>query len=439
MTLFRTMTGSPAPGTLGLRVGETVEVLGEAEIMATLDGNGELEGLPFMPEMLAFCGRRLTVHKVAHKLCDTINRTGMRRMERAVHLIGARCDGQAHGGCQTACQFYWKEAWLRRVDPANSAAPAVPADLADPPGSRSTGAFPSGEPRPDSSSGESQSGESQSGASQSGAAHPGASQPGAAPPDGTAADTPGDLAAGRALLPVLVAATRKPPGPDGEERFSCQATELLRAAPACLPFKDVGQYVRDVRTGNAGPLFTLRAILVGLFNRFQDRSARVLPRPLRIRGGLRWGFVRGRLTGATPAATLDLRPGEWVRVKSKEEIVKTLNQDLLNRGMGFEEEMSRHCGRVARVLARVERCIDERTGRLLEMRTPSVTLEGVVCTGAYSAGCPRQFVPFWREIWLERVGDPAAGPGTTSWSDPAARPGSAAGPDDTVRPGDRRD
>ena len=103
MTRSQTVTGSAV---LNLRVGETVEVLSEAEIMATLDERGELEELPFMPEMLAFCGRRLTVHKVAYKLCDTISRSGMRRMERAVHLTGARCDGQAHGGCQTACLMY---------------------------------------------------------------------------------------------------------------------------------------------------------------------------------------------------------------------------------------------------------------------------------------------------------------------------------------------
>ena len=69
-----------------------------------------------MPEMLQFCGRQMTVEKVAHKLCDTISATGMRRMERAVHLRAARCDGAAHGGCQTGCLLYWKEAWLKRVD-----------------------------------------------------------------------------------------------------------------------------------------------------------------------------------------------------------------------------------------------------------------------------------------------------------------------------------
>ncbi|MFI6506281.1 hypothetical protein ACIBCT_01630 [Streptosporangium sp. NPDC050855] len=366
MTGSRVVTGAPAAGVLGLRVGETVEVLGEAEIMATLDERGELDGLPFMPEMLAWCGRRLTVHKVAHKLCDTIGGSGMRRMERAVHLTGARCDGAAHGGCQTACQFYWKEAWLRRISPAD-------------PGS------PDGSGSPDGRV------PSRAEGSPNGSGGPGGPGPGR------------DLAAGRALLPILQAATRKEPGPDGEERFSCQATELLRAAPTCLPLKDVGQYVADVRTGNVGVPWMLRSLLVGLFNRYQQAAKRLLPRWLWIRGGMRWGFVRGEAGAKTPTRTLDLRPGELVRVRSKAEILKTLNGDLLNRGMGFEEEMSRYCGHVARVSARVERCLDEKTGRMLRMKNPCIVLEGVVCAGAYNVSCPREFVPFWREIWLERV------------------------------------
>lgn len=68
------MTKSVAGTTAsGLRVGDLVEVRSAEEILATLDESGELENLPFMPEMLRFCGRRLTVHKVAHKLCDTIS------------------------------------------------------------------------------------------------------------------------------------------------------------------------------------------------------------------------------------------------------------------------------------------------------------------------------------------------------------------------------
>lgn len=328
--------------TLNLRVGEVVEVRGAEEIMATLDDRGELESLPFMPEMLRFCGRKMTVHKVAHKLCDTISGSGLRRMERAVHLSGARCDGSAHGGCQTECSLYWKEAWLKRVD--------APADAAVPETSRDQG-----------------------------------------------------MADGRILLPLLVRNATREPDEDGAERYSCQATELLRAAPTCLPFKDPMQYVRDVRTGNAGVLATLQAIFFGLFNRAQNVSVRVLPKWLRIQGGQHWGWVRGKLIGKTPTEHLDLRPGELVRVKSKEAITATINADRLNRGMGFEEEMARFCGRTARVRARVDRCIDEKTGRMATMKNPCIVLDDVVCGGVYSGNCPREFVPFWREIWLERV------------------------------------
>jgi hypothetical protein len=328
---------------LGLRAGELVEVRRAGEILATLDDRGELDGLPFMPEMLAHCGRRFTVHKVAHKLCDTVTGSGMRRMRDAVHLTGVRCDGGAHGGCQAACLVYWKEAWLTRVDGV------------------------AGEPeRP----------------------------------------RPGHEAA-RVTVTDLHARARRPLTLNGEERFSCQATELLRAAPERLRLRDLGQYVRDVRSGNAGIVAVLRAFLVGLFNHVQGLSRR-FPRRLRFRGGLPWGFVEGTLQ-RTPSLRTDLRPGELVRIKPKAEIMRTLNTERLNRGLGFEEEMARHCGREARVVRRVERCIDEATGRLLHMRNPCIVLKDTVCEGAYHANCPRSIYAFWREIWLERVEDPPAG------------------------------
>jgi hypothetical protein len=43
--------------TLGLRVGDWVEVRSAAEIFATLDERGCLDALPFMPEMLSYCGK----------------------------------------------------------------------------------------------------------------------------------------------------------------------------------------------------------------------------------------------------------------------------------------------------------------------------------------------------------------------------------------------
>jgi hypothetical protein len=325
---------------LNLRVGEVVEVRSRDEILATLDQRGELEALPFMPEMLQFCGRRFRVDKLVVKLCDTISWTGMYRMDHAVHLAGVRCDGQAHGGCQASCLIYWKEAWLRRVDGSVAETTPGPSSLVPP---------------------------------------------------------------GRVPLD-LVATTRKPadPAAPGEEVHSCQATELMRAAPDWVPPWDLRQYVLDVRSGNASLGATVRSVLVGAFNEYQDVSRRLLPGPLRIRGGMRFPFIQGTLR-RTPHETLDLRPGELVEIKSKDEIVQTLNSANRNRGMTFDPEMLKYCGRQARVLRRVERIIDEKTGKMLHLKNPCIILEDVICTSDYHRLCPRGIYPYWREIWLRRV------------------------------------
>src|SRR5262245_14091809 len=108
-------------GVLSLRVGELVEVCSEQEILATLDSSGRLEFLPFMPEMLRFCGQRFRVLKRADKTCDTISGSGGRRLRNTVHLEHLRCNGEAHGGCQATCLIFWKEAWLKRVPQISSA------------------------------------------------------------------------------------------------------------------------------------------------------------------------------------------------------------------------------------------------------------------------------------------------------------------------------
>jgi len=49
--------------------GDLVEVRPAAEIFSTLDEKGTLENLPFMPEMIAFCGRQFRVSRRAFKTC----------------------------------------------------------------------------------------------------------------------------------------------------------------------------------------------------------------------------------------------------------------------------------------------------------------------------------------------------------------------------------
>lgn len=101
-----------------LRPGDLVEVKSALEILETLDPEGTLERLPFMPEMVDCCGQRFRVSKRVVKSCYYGLTTGMRKFpaDDVVILEGLRCSGDAHDGCQKACSIFWREAWLRRVD-----------------------------------------------------------------------------------------------------------------------------------------------------------------------------------------------------------------------------------------------------------------------------------------------------------------------------------
>jgi len=101
--------------------GELVEVRAPEEILDTLDDEGTLGHLPFMPEMLPFCGRRFRVAKRVVKTCSfTGSGTNMRGFpsDDVVTLDGPRCSGDAHDGCPKACTIFWRTAWLRRVEDA---------------------------------------------------------------------------------------------------------------------------------------------------------------------------------------------------------------------------------------------------------------------------------------------------------------------------------
>ena len=102
-----------------VRAGERVELRAPAEILATLDAQGCLDGVPFMPEMLGYFGRVCTVEAQVERACDTVNYTGVFRLRNTVILDDLRCDGTGHDGCEAQCRLYWKEAWLR---PASSGA-----------------------------------------------------------------------------------------------------------------------------------------------------------------------------------------------------------------------------------------------------------------------------------------------------------------------------
>lgn len=301
--------------TPGLLPGDWVEVRSLAEILRTLDSNCRLDGLPFMPEMAAFCGRRLRVLRRVEKINDYVNESGLRRMRHAVLLEAVRCGGEGHGGCQAGCHIIWKEAWLKAS------------------GQKSGGTLPASE------------------------------------------------------LDLHACASRV--NDNGERIYLCQMTEVA-GATSPLSWSDPRHYLRDFVQGNVRLGYFLLGICVGLFNWLQRR-----------RGGARFPSITAPPGSSSPQLTLGLQPGQLVRVRSKREIEATLNRRYRNRGLWFDGEMLRFCGGRYRVARRIERLIDERTGRLLTLTNPTIVLEGVTATGEYLAFCPQNEFCFWREIWLE--------------------------------------
>jgi hypothetical protein len=109
-----------------LHPGDLVEIKLPDEILQTLDDDGTVDQLPFMPEMILFCGKRFRVSRRAVKTCWYGQGSGMRRFpaEDVVLLDGVRCSGANHDGCQKACNIFWREAWLRKIE--NSQSPSLP-------------------------------------------------------------------------------------------------------------------------------------------------------------------------------------------------------------------------------------------------------------------------------------------------------------------------
>ena len=114
-----------------IRPGDLVTVRSFPEISSTLDQSGAFEGLPFLPEMLKYCGRSFTVRRRVNKLIQEGVGASMRRIKNVVLLDDTICDGKAHDECQRACFPLWKTAWLKPADGKSESAQNGERDAAD--------------------------------------------------------------------------------------------------------------------------------------------------------------------------------------------------------------------------------------------------------------------------------------------------------------------
>jgi 2-polyprenyl-6-methoxyphenol hydroxylase-like FAD-dependent oxidoreductase len=297
--------------------GDRVVVRAASEILATLDAEGRLDAMPFMPEMLAYIGREMQVARRMERTC--VEGPGLRGLKDTVALEAVRCDGALHDGCQRGCMIMWKSAWLKPADQTTAIDP----------------------------------------------------------------ETEAAALARLAALPTRIG-----------DAYTCQSTQL-EAATHALPSLHLKELLSEVRSGDLRPSGLGRIIYRAIVNR------------LRARIGLaELGLIVGQ-TAKPSKGELGLQVGDWVRVKSQEEVRAALDSKSRNRGLTFEPEMTRYIGGVHCVSQVVERIIDEQKGKMVALDR-TVVLDKVYCEGLCNKACPRKNPLFWREAWLERVEAPTA-------------------------------
>jgi len=116
-------------------------------------------------------------------------------------------------------------------------------------------------------------------------------------------------------------------------------------------------------------------------------------------------------SGASPAQVsakefspaVPLAEGDWVRVRSREEIDSTLDPFKELKGCAFLPYMDQYCGTEQRILKVMRTFLDERDYKVKKVRGV-VLLENVICNGTPAFGpCDRCCFLFWREEWLEKI------------------------------------
>ncbi len=302
--------------------GDVVRIRPLQEILATLDAQASLDGMPFQPEMMKFCGREARVFRCLDKIYDYGRTKNMRRLDGCVLLSDLRCDGSAHDGCEATCYLIWKTEWLQQSGAARTqVAPAATVDVAH------------------------------------------------------VADT-------------VAMSTRH------DQTLRCQFTELHGCTTeyrSMSPSRDL----IPLLCGNYSGKAWLIAMLTRIFNSVQSWRSGIRFPPLPPLGE--------HLAKDSTALTV----GERVVVLPLEQIARTLNSQGKNKGLWFDVEMIKHCGREYRVAARVQRIIDDANGQMRLMKTPCITLDTVDSTGEGLHFNAQHDPIFWRESWLRRTDSPS--------------------------------
>ena len=103
------------------------------------------------------------------------------------------------------------------------------------------------------------------------------------------------------------------------------------------------------------------------------------------------------------SASLNLKAGEWVEIRSKKEILASLDEFGCLESLPFMPEMFQYCGQKFQVFKSAHKTCNYIQGWSIRRMKDSVHLAGVRCDGSGHDGCQASCLIFWKEAWLRRV------------------------------------
>ncbi|MDH4185509.1 MAG: hypothetical protein OEV08_00810 [Nitrospira sp.] len=95
--------------------------------------------------------------------------------------------------------------------------------------------------------------------------------------------------------------------------------------------------------------------------------------------------------------------GDWVEVRSAEEILQTLDERAALESLPFMPEMLPFIGRRFRIYKRATKTCDTISKQGFRRVKDTVMLETLRCDGTAHGGCQAGCLLFWKESWLKKV------------------------------------
>ena len=99
---------------------------------------------------------------------------------------------------------------------------------------------------------------------------------------------------------------------------------------------------------------------------------------------------------------MKLRAGDWVEVRSKEEILRSLDENGRLQELPLMPQMFQYCGQRFKVFKQAHKTCDTVTNTGGRWLTNGVHLD-LRCDGKAYGGCQAACLIFWKDAWLKPV------------------------------------